>query len=409
MSVGETIRDSNTTALAQFKRELEEELLAILDYWSQYTIDHEQGGFYGSVNSSNQPDATAPKGLVLNSRILWAFSAGYGHTKNIAYLDMANRAYDYIQRFFIDREYGGAFWSVDHAGQPLETRKQIYGLAFCIYGLTEYYTVTKLEDALDAAKQLYQAIEHFSHDTQRGGYIEAFTREWMDEPDLRLSEKDDNERKTTNTHLHVLEAYTNLYATWKDERLLGKIIELLNLFDQRIISNEGHLQLFFDDDWRVRSSLISYGHDIEAAWLLLQCARVTGDERLINRFKQHAVKLADGGAEGLDADGGLWYEYEPSSNTLIREKHSWPQAEAMIGLFNALQLTGRETYLHASLSNWEFVKQHIRHQQEGEWYWGVQADYTPMQKEKAGFWKCPYHNSRACIELSNRVSILLRR
>ena len=382
---------------------------AILDYWSKYTVDGEHGGFYGSVNNNNQPAATAAKGLVLNSRILWAFSAGYAHTQNAGYLHMANRAYDYIQQFFIDREYGGAIWSVNYTGRPLETRKQIYGLAFCIYGLTEYYKVTRREDALDVARQLYDAIERFSHDTQRGGYVEAFTREWKDASDLRLSEKDDNERKTTNTHLHVLEAYANLYTIWKDERLRLHMMELLSLFDQRIISNEGHLRLFFDDDWNVRSSLISYGHDIEAAWLLLQCAQVTGDASLIQRFKLHAVKLADGGAEGLDVDGGLWYECEPATDTLIREKHSWPQAEAMLGLFNAWQLTGRETYLQASLNNWEFVKRHIRNHQQGEWHWGVQADYTPMQKEKAGFWKCPYHNSRACIELNNRISILMKR
>ena len=113
--------------------------------------------------------------------------------------------------------------------------------------------------------------------------------------------------------------------------------------------------------------------------------------------------MAAAAAEGLDKDGGLWYEYEPATKHLIKEKHSWPQAEAMVGFFNAWQVTDDKTYLEYSIKSWDFIRQHIRDQQKGEWFWGVYEDYGIMQKDKAGFWKCPYHSSRACLEIIRRL------
>jgi mannobiose 2-epimerase len=207
-----------------------------------------------------------------------------------------------------------------------------------------------------------------------------------------------------NTHLHIIEAYADLYTVWQDERLLESIKHLLDVFEQHFIDDKTfHLHLFMDEHWVSRSSLISYGHEIEAAWLLLECAEITGNEHYVSRFKELSVRLAEAAAEGLDADGGLWYEYEPGKNELIKEKHSWPQAEAMIGFLNAYQLTGNERYLHYFTGIWGFVKQYIKDNKNGEWFWGVHEDHSVMQKEKAGFWKCPYHNSRACMEILKRT------
>ncbi|MEO5563567.1 MAG: AGE family epimerase/isomerase [Chitinophagaceae bacterium] len=388
----------------QYRKEVTDELHSILSYWKKYAVDQEQGGFYGSVNNNNIADLTAPKGIVLNSRILWAFSAAYPFTRDESHLQVATRAYTYILDHFIDRQYGGVFWSVDAHGYLLEGRKQIYGLAFCLYGMSEYYKVTKEESVLFEAKKLYDLIEKYSHDKERGGYIEAFTREWKQLDDLRLSAKDDNEKKTMNTHLHVIEAYANLYRAWPEQKLKERIIGLLEIFNRYIINNStGHLNLFLDENWSLRSTIQSYGHDIEGAWLLQECAEITGNKLYIDYFKKMAVKLTNAAAEGLDKDGGLWYEYEPASNHLIKEKHSWPQAEAMIGFFNAWQITGEKKYLDYSLNSWEFVKQHICDRKNGEWFWGVYEDYSLMEKDKAGFWKCPYHSSRACLEIIRRI------
>lgn len=391
--------------LVRYKEELTTELQSILSYWSRYTVDDEKGGFYGSVSNSNRPDNTAPKGVVLNSRILWTFSAVYGISGDPTHLDLATRAFDYIVAHFIDKEYGGVYWSVDDRGQIHEDRKQIYGLAFCIYGLSEYYKVTKNETALSHAQQLLANIEQYSFDKEKNGYIEALSRDWQPLHDLRLSEKDDNEKKTMNTHLHVIEAYANLYKVWPDPSLREKIINLLEIFDRHIVNREtGHLNLFMDEDWQVRSTLQSYGHDIEAAWLLQECAEIINYDLYIDHYKKQSVLLADAAAEGLDSDGGLWYEYEPHTKHLIREKHSWPQAEAMVGFFNAWQLSSDEKYLLQSMAVWDFIKQHIKDRVNGEWFWGIYDGYEVIEKDKAGFWKCPYHSSRACLEIIRRIS-----
>ena len=244
-----------------------------------------------------------------------------------------------------------------------------------------------------------------SFDRDKTGYLEAFTENWQPISDLRLSAKDANEKKTMNTHLHVLEAYANLYRVWPDETLRGQVVTLLhNFLDHFIDAETGHLNLFFDEDWNKRSTLISYGHDIEAAWLLLDSAEAINDVELIDQLKSLAVKITDSTLEGLDTDGGLWYEYEPADNQLVKEKHWWVQAEAMIGFFNTWQITGDEKYLDLSISNWDFVKDKILDKNNGEWFWGINAYGRVMRSEdKAGLWKCPYHNSRACMEIIKRI------
>jgi mannobiose 2-epimerase len=393
-----------THILPRYRTEMAEELSSILDYWINNTVDEKQGGFFGTIDNGNTADPASPKGVVLNSRILWTFSAAYLRDKNQSWLNMASRAYNYIVNHFIDRKHGGVYWSVDNKGAMLDGRKQIYGLAFAIYGLTEYYKATKEEMALHIAENLYKQIEKYSYDHKHGGYLEAFTQGWKIQDDLRLSEKDENEKKTMNTHLHIIEAYTNLYTILPDQKLKESIGKLLQVFDRYMIDERTyHLNLFMEENWKVKSSLISYGHDIEAAWLLLESAELSHNTDHIDRFKELSIRLADAAAEGLDKDGGLWYEFEPAQNHLIKEKHSWPQAEAIVGFFNAYQLTGNDKYLHYSINSWEFVKKYIKDKNKGEWFWGVNGDYSLMQKEKAGFWKCPYHNARACMEILKRT------
>lgn len=394
-----------TAGLSTYKTAMEEELRSILDFWMQHTVDEKHGGFTGQIDFSNQVIETAPKGSVLNARILWSFAAAYNLTGNAQYLFYAERAYNYICGYFIDKEFGGVYWTVDHTGKPLDTKKQVYAIAFTIYAFSEYYKAVKQPAIIQQAINLYDAVIRHSYDKVHGGYIEAFSRDWQPMEDLRLSAKDANEKKTMNTHLHVLEAFTNLYTVWPYEQLQQKIKELVNDFLQHIISPQTNTQhLFFDEAWQPRSATISYGHDIEAAWLLQEAAEVIADDALLTTVKQKAVAMADAVAEGLDADGGLWYEYEPAAKHLIKEKHMWPQAEAMVGFFNAWQNTGNELYLQQSITSWNFVQQYIHDKQNGEWLWGVQEDYSPMQKDKVGLWKCPYHNTRACIEIIKRVT-----
>ncbi|WP_295668189.1 AGE family epimerase/isomerase [uncultured Mucilaginibacter sp.] len=396
-----------TSQIDNYKTELSTELQSILDYWTSNTIDHANGGFLGRIDCQELVVQDAPKGSVLNARILWTFAAAYNYDANPVYLETANRAYDYIGKFIFDHEFGGVFWSVDHTGAPLDTKKQVYAIAFTIYALSEYYMASGIEVARTKAVELYYLLVDKAYDSVKTGYFEAFTRDWNPIDDLRLSAKDENEKKTMNTHLHVLEGYTNLYRVWPEGTLRAQILLLLhNFFDHFIDPESHHLRLFFDENWENKSGLVSYGHDIEATWLLLEAAEVIRDEAMIEKIKKVSIPIAEATIDGLDTDGGLWYEYEPAEELLIKEKHWWVQAEAMVGFYNAWQISADEKYLQLSIKNWAFVKDKILDKVNGEWFWGINKNGLVMPGEdKAGIWKCPYHNSRACLEIIKRTGL----
>lgn len=392
--------------LENLRMEFDAELKQILQYWIKNTIDENYGGFTGRIDENEIVHPEAPKGSVLNARILWSFSAAYRVKPDSVYLEMAERAFRYITSYIIDQEYGGVYWTVDYQGNPLDTKKQVYAIAFTIYALSEYYQVSKNEEALELAVKMYRLLVEKSFDKDNTGYLEAFTREWKPIEDLRLSAKDANEKKTMNTHLHVLEAYGNLYKIWPDAGLREQLrILVQNFLDHFIDAETHHLVLFFDENWEPRSETISYGHDIEASWLLPEAAEIIGDEELIAKLKETALQITDATIEGIDQDGGLWYEYEPSKDHLIAQKQWWVQAEAIVGFFNAWQVSGKGKYLDLAIRNWEFVKNNILDKHHGEWVWGVDVqDKLMLGEDKVGLWKCPYHNSRACIELIKRIA-----
>lgn len=396
--------NAQSMVLADYKNELIAELQQIMDYWAIHTVDHEQGGFYGRISNENNIDPTAAKGSVLNARILWSFAAAYNQDKRYG-LALADRAYNYIKAHFIDEKFGGVYWTVDAHGQPLDTKKQVYAMAFTIYALSEYHISKGDPRIRTQAIALYHDLVKYSYDGQKGGYLEAFNRQWETIDDLRLSDKDANEKKTMNTHLHVLEAFTNLYRIWPEPELKVRIVELLKDFQDHIVDvDTSRMVLFFDEDWNGKSEVISYGHDIEASWLLLEAAEVIEDATLIQEISALALKMAAASMEGLDQDGGLCYEKDGSAGELVKEKHWWVQAEAMVGFFNAWQISEQEQYLKASCKSWRFVQRHILDIKNGEWLWGVYEDGSLMENEdKVGLWKCPYHNTRACIELIRRI------
>ena len=385
-----------------FKQELDQ----ILDYWLSKSPDDENGGFFGDLDNNGLPVPGTVKGSVLNARILWSFSAAYKLNPDNRYLIMARRAYAYITSYFVDSVYGGVYWSVTAEGKPADEKKQIYALAFTIYGLAAYYEVTQEEEALVLAQKLFYDIEQHSFDESRGGYLEAFTRDWQLIDDLRLSDKDANEKKTMNTHLHILEAYTTLFKIWPDAQLEQQLRGLILNFEEYILNpNTAHLNLFLDEDWSLKSETISYGHDIEASWLLVEAAEVLHDEELLNRIKSLSVNVARASAEGLSADGSLNYEYEPTTQHLIGERHWWVQSEAVVGFYNAYQLSRERHFYDKALAVWNYTVKNIIDHENGEWFWGRNDDGSLMEGYgKGGFWKCPYHNSRACMEMLSRLS-----
>lgn len=389
-----------------YKQEIQESLHDILQFWLKNTLDLEHGGFIGKMDFEGKVHPKNEKGGVLNARILWTFSAAYNFTKNEEYRQIAERAYHYVQNYFRDKENGGVYWSVDFEGNPLSTRKQIYSQAFTIYGLAEYYKATQNSEALDFAKELFYLIEKHSFDQRQGGYFEAFSKDWTLLEDLRLSEKDRNDPKTMNTHLHVLEAYTTLHEVWKDSFLEKQIRNLLTVFSDKIINpKNNHMRLFFDKNWLYTSKCISFGHDIEASWLLQEAAEAIHDDDLITKFKAIAVKMADASTEGLQADGSMIHEFDPSTKHRDTHREWWVEAEGMVGFLNAYQISKNEKYLSIVQGIWDFTTKHLKDTEKGEWIWGVYEDYSPMKNEdKVGFWKCPYHNARACMEILKRIN-----
>ncbi|WP_425495300.1 AGE family epimerase/isomerase [Paenibacillus tengchongensis] len=391
----------------QWLLELEDELKEnILGFWLKHTLDEERGGFLGKIDNNMQINPQAEKSLVLNARILWSFASAYRMYGGGDYLMMADRAYAFLKEAFKDKEYGGYYWMVDASGAPSQLKKQVYGQAFVIYALAEYHHATGNKEALEEAVSLFRLLEQHGYDPEYTGYIEALARDWQPTEELSLSAKDMNEKKSMNTHLHVLEAYTGLYRVWKEEELRVKLAELIGTMIDHIVDDKGqHFHLFLDEAWNVKSETVSYGHDIEGSWLLFEAAEVLGDEAVLARVRGVAVSMAEAVLdEGIAADGGIWNEAEPHG--LVNEnKDWWPQAEAVVGFYNAYQLTGEEKYLEASQNAWSFIRNHLADPEHGEWFWGVDKDLKPLKHEpKISAWKCPYHNSRSCFELITRLT-----
>jgi mannobiose 2-epimerase len=380
----------------------------ILPFWKKYTLDNEYGGFYGQINDDLSIEPKAEKGLVLNARILWTFSAVYDKLGDPSDLIIAKRAYDYLQNYFFDNKFGGYFWSLTFDGKPLEDKKQIYAQAFVIYGLSEYYKITNNKEVLDQAISLFNLIETNSFDTERNGYIEACTSDWKEIENLRLSPKDMNEKKSQNTHLHVLEAYSNLYRVWPNSLLQAQLENLVRVFTTKIINPvDSHLMLFFDEDWNPKSSSISYGHDIECGWLLHEAALASGNEKLITSTEKTAVNITEAASEGYIPEGALLYEDDREGKHKDHELEWWAQAEAVVGYMNTYGITGEQKYLEMACKIMLFIEKHIVDKENGEWFFRVDRKGNPIRThEKAGFWKCPYHNARACLEILHRIDLL---
>lgn len=385
---------------SEMKRELTDN---ILPYWMNKMCNPE-GGFHGRIDGCEVLDASAPIGGIMTARILWTFASAYRLLGNPEYLEMALKAKNILISHFYDSEFGGTYWSLNADYTPLDTKKQIYAIAFAIYGLAELNRATGDEQALDYAIKLFHAIEDHSYDEEKDGYFEAFTRSWEQIEDMRLSEKDANENKTMNTHLHVIEAYTCLYRVWKDSLLEKRLRGLIDIFDKYILAENGHLKLFFDDDWNCGYDIFSYGHDIEASWLLHEAALVLGDKEKLALVESRIPGIVAASTEGFTPEGGMIYE--KISDEIDADRHWWVQAEAAVGYFNLWEHFGAQEGLENAIHCWEYIKNHIIDKENGEWVWSIRADGSVNRDEdKAGFWKCPYHNGRMCLEIIERTTL----
>jgi mannobiose 2-epimerase len=393
----------------QMRDEMSQELVRILDFWKCETLDVQHGGFYGEISSSLIIKSNADKGLVLNARILWTFATAYRFFGQQADLDMAERAFEYLLDYFWDQKHGGLFWMVNYEGQAVNRSKQIYGQAFGIYACSEFYRATGRQDALEYAVKLFELVEANSYDSDNKGYYEACSEDWESTVESCMSNVDLNAKKSMNTHLHILEAYTNLYRVWSSEALKLKLLELIQVTITHIVNPyTSHFYLFFDDAWKVKSDVISFGHDIEGSWLLVEAAEVLGDQVLIEQVKVITMKMAQAVYDkALDTDGGLFNELMDNAE-LDDDKIWWPQAEAIVGFLNAFELTNEAYFFEAAQHTWAFTNAYICDKVNGEWHWSVSRERNVRtQFAKVNAWKCPYHNSRSCFEVMERLDRLM--
>lgn len=391
----------------------------ILPFWMS-RMEAPDGGFFGRIDGEGNLCPDAPRGGILNARILWTFASAYRVLGKPEYLETALKARDQILGPFWDSEFGGTYWSLQSDGQPEDTKKQIYAIAFAIYGLSELYRATGDQVSLDRAIELFHVIEDHSFDHEKNGYLEAFKRDWSPIEDMRLSDKDQNDAKTMNTHLHVLEGYTSLYRVWKDETLGRQLRNMIQIFLDHICLPSGHLALFFDEDWHNTSHAFSYGHDIEASWLLAEATEVLGDPVLMAEVDKVCSGIATASMEGWTPEGGMVYEKDLLDGAVDGDRHWWVQAETVVGCVwqarrcaasadcgSASGAAGAANADGGSAAEWleranaelKFIEDHLLCP-EGEWYWSLRADGTiNTTDDLAGFWKCPYHNGRMCLEL----------
>ena len=383
----------NKTIISQLRENLTEN---ILPYWLK--LRDPEGGFYGEVSANGDVIKDAPRGVILNARIIWAFAAAYSALGRKEYLDAAIWAKEWFLKHFLDHQYGGVYWSVSAAGEPLEDKKQLYSQGFAIYGLSELARANGDEEALKEAVNLFKVVEAKFSDTLYGGYTEALSRDFSPLEDMSLSAHDINADKTMNSHLHILEAFANLYRVWPDPSLKEAVERLLDITCRKVMGEDGHLKLYFKNDWTVLPGAVSYGHDIETSWLMLECAQALNDESVVSRVKPYALSLGIAGNEGLLPDGSMRYEKLPDG-TFDDSRQWWVQAETVVGNLWLWKYHGVASGYDVAIKAWDYILKNLVDREGGEWWWAVLPDGTlDKANPKAGFWKCPYHNSRMCLE-----------
>lgn len=387
----------------KFKEEVSKELTEhILPFWMRL-IDKKNGGFFGEIDFELNINEKADKGGIAAARLLWTFSAAYRVTKNKLYLEYATHIYNFIVDKLFDQEYKGIYWMVDYQGLPKDQRKHVYTQSFGIYGLSEYYRVTKNEEVLELAKDLYYLIEEKGYNPINNAYMEEFDREWNKVPNVMLSENGVIAEITMNTHIHVIEAYTNLYKVWPTEELKDRLDNLLKIHYQRIYNEETKsLGVFFDENWKSILDIKSFGHDIEASWLIDETLKTINEKN--QDYDEMVIDIAYEVAKHAIADDGSMYN-EQVNGHIDKTRIWWVQAEAIVGFMNAYEKTNDKAFLILAKNVWNYTKQNIIDKREnGEWFWSIEPDGSITKRNIGEPWKVSYHNGRFCLEIIERMS-----
>lgn len=366
-------------------------------FWLNHGRDTEFGGFHGTLNRFGEPIEPSNKGLVQQARHLWTLSAYHrmataaDASRKAALKQDADDLFHFIVEHLRDPADGEFYLRVDRKGNPVDRTKHLYSNSFAIYGLAEYALAFNVDQARKLALECFFSLDRSSHDNEFGGYDQSHRPHWLGP----------GAAKDTNTHIHLMESFTNLYQATRDPTVRARAEELVRVVLTKHVqpSHETHAE-FARDFKPVGGTTISYGHDIETSWLLFDSIRVLGlkdSAPLGERAYQLGVNAA---RQGFDPKlGGLFEEGIPNGAPTKLDKIWWVQAEAIAGLYRLYQYRLEPKFLDQLEKTLDFVERYQRDPNLGEWYWGVLPDGSLGQHRdnKGEEWKASYHTVRALL------------
>lgn len=370
----------------EFKNHL---LNDLLPFWNNL-CDKEYGGFYGSVDSDNNIGKKAVKSAVLQTRILWFYSSCCKSLKDENLLEFAAHQFDFINKYMLDPADGGIYWSVEHDGKIKDSHKHTYALAFALYSLSAYYSASKDDSALTAANRLFNLIENNFKD--KYGYVELYA----------IGSPNRTKTRTMNTLLHIIEAYTEYYQAVKSEAGRDALAYSVNLVIDKAYNDDlSRIECYFDEYMNPVGDTLSYGHDIEASWLIYRACEVLGDNNITGNLAPKLEKVARNViSKGFvdEGRGGVYYECKDGVDN--KSLSWWVMSEAVVALVHQYNLYGNGKSMIIAENLWEYIKKYFI-SPYGEWHEHVKDNGEPVKSSNGlcGAWKCPYHNGRMCLEM----------
>ncbi len=370
---------------------LREEMIAVLsevmNFWSEKTVDFNYGGFYGKLDFYGNPIANSNKGIILNARLLWSFAKVANHTKSNGFSDVLQRSYAYVEQYFFDEKYNGVFWELDYQGNVIHAEKKAIAQAYTLLGLSEYYLVTKEEKIKNKCIELFLCIEDNFYNKESNFYYNELTHELN---------PIDFESKNLGTHLHLLEAYTNLYQFYKTNQLKDRIQNLFEILISKFLHQNEFCELDFNKNWKSKTENISIGHNAEVPSMLLDFSKLIDEhqcqEKIIAKLENYcqlSLKL-------IDEVGGLYMFQNVKNKDFTKEFQWWMQTETIIAFQKLFEFTKEEKYLTYRNKLFNFTKQYFIDNENGEWHEKLSADKKTIVVPKVTMWKSPYHIVRMC-------------
>ena len=406
----------NGNDLVAFKRDLEKILNEnIVSFWYPRVIDTEDGGYRLNHDAEGNWKGPSDKSLVTQARTVWFFSRLYRSKYGTEdHLKAAKHGYQFLRDKMWDNDFGGFYWSVDSTGAKATAPfKHLYGQSFALYALSEYAIASGDPEAKSLAQKLFSVLEFRAHDSVYGGYRESFMRDWsMPADDVRNAMGSAPDIKLMNTHLHLMEAMTTYYLATRETIARERLMELIFVQSNSVVrKNVGACTDKYKLDWTPlhgpEFDRVSYGHDIENVWLLMEACDAAGISNGL-LVDLHRTLFDYSLKNGYDSENGGFYDSGPvGSPADRRQKVWWTQAECMVSALDMYCLTRETLYIDCFAKMLDWIMKHQVDWENGDWFGNV-SESGQTSGGKAGAWKSPYHNGRAAIKCLELLENLIR-